>query len=76
LEPITSGQLAGEAGIGVEMIRSCWRRGLIPEPPRTASGYRQDPSDIVDRVRFIQRAKEPGFALSEIKESISLGLHE
>lgn len=50
------------------------RQGLIQEPPRTASGYRQYPEDTVARLRFIQRAKDVGFSLGEIKEFIALRL--
>ncbi len=37
MEPMTIGQRAGGAGVGVETIRFYERRGLIPEPPRTPS---------------------------------------
>jgi MerR family mercuric resistance operon transcriptional regulator len=48
------------------------REGLVPEPPRTASGYRQYPEETVSRIRFIKRAKDLGFTLKEIKELLSL----
>jgi len=60
------GQLAKATEMGVETIRFYERRGLMPEPPRTASGYRQYPRNAVDRLHFIQRAKRLGFTLDEI----------
>jgi len=60
------GQLAKTTGIGVETIRYYERRGLMPDPPRTASGYRHYPRSAADRLRFIQRAKRLGFTLQEV----------
>ena len=70
--PLTIGQVAHRAGIGVETVRFYERRGLIEEPPRTVSGYRQYHEDVVARLRFIRRAKELGFSLKEIAELFSL----
>ncbi len=70
--PWTIGQVAHRAGIGVETVRFYERRGLIEEPPRRESGYRQYPEDVVARLRFIRRAKELGFSLKEIAELFSL----
>ena len=69
---LTSGQLAKQAGIHVETLRYYEREGLIPEPERTESGYRQYPPSEVQRVYFIKRAQELGFTLKEIKELLAL----
>ena len=55
------GQLADAAGVGVETVRFHEREGLLPEPPRTESGYRDYDSDAIRRVRFILRSKDLGF---------------
>lgn len=68
----TIGDVAKSAGVGIETIRFYERKGLIAEPPRTRSGYRQYPVSVVARIRFIQRAQELGFSLAEIAELISL----
>ncbi len=73
---LTIGALAQAAGIGVETVRFYERRGLLPEPPRTPSGYRQYPGDAVDRVKFIRRAQGLGFALREISELLDLRVDE
>lgn len=66
------GQVAQRAGVGVETIRFYERRGLIDEPPRRASGYRQYAETAVARLRFIRRAKELGFSLREIGDLLDL----
>jgi Cu(I)-responsive transcriptional regulator len=74
METMTISQVAERAGIGLETVRFYEKQGLVPEPPRTRSGYRQFPDDTVARLRFIQRAKELGFSLREIQELIELRL--
>jgi len=72
METLTIGQLAKKAGVNVETIRYYERRGLIPEPPRRESGYRQYGPDFVLRLQFIKRAQELGFSLNEIAELLAL----
>lgn len=46
-ETLTTGELAGRAGVNLQTVRYYERRGLLPEPPRTAVGYRQfDGEDV------------------------------
>jgi MerR family mercuric resistance operon transcriptional regulator len=71
-KPLTIGLVARRAGIGVETVRFYERQGLIEEPPRRLSGYREYDDEVVARLRFIRRAKELGFTLKEIKELLSL----
>lgn len=74
-QSLTIGKVAKAAGIGIETVRFYERKGLIEEPPRTESGYRQYPSETVDRLRFIRRAKDLGFTLGEIGDLLGLQLH-
>ncbi|MGA6994341.1 MAG: heavy metal-responsive transcriptional regulator [Candidatus Deferrimicrobiaceae bacterium] len=69
---LTIGQIAKQCEIGVETIRFYERKGLIPAPPRRDSGYRQFPPETIARIHFIQRAKELGFSLTEIRGILSL----
>ncbi|MBA4159584.1 MAG: MerR family transcriptional regulator [Gemmatimonadetes bacterium] len=69
---LTIGQVARRADVGVETVRFYERQGLVPEPPRSASGYRQYPEETIVRLHFIQRAKELGFSLREVEVLISL----
>lgn len=71
--PLTIGRVARQAGVGIETIRFYERRGLIEQPPRpNGSGFRVYPAETVKRIRFIRRAQQIGFALSEIGELLSL----
>jgi MerR family mercuric resistance operon transcriptional regulator len=72
MKSLTIGQLARRAGVGVETVRFYERQGLLEEPSRRESGYRQYAEDVVARLRFIKRAKELGFSLKEIKELLAL----
>ncbi len=66
------GQLAKQAQVGIETIRYYERRGLLPDPPRRASGYRQYTPDAVSRLKFILHGKQLGFSLTEIAELLAL----
>jgi MerR family mercuric resistance operon transcriptional regulator len=72
MKPMTVGQVARQTGVGVETVRFYEKNGLLQEPTRRASGYREYDEETVNTLRFIQRAKEVGFTLSEIKELLSL----
>ena len=62
------GQLADAAGVSVETVRYYERRGLLTEPRRSTSGYRQYGPGDVERLAFLLRAKDLGFTLAEIGE--------
>lgn len=72
---MTIGQLAERAGVNVETVRYYERRGLLSEPARTGSGYRDYEPDAVARLRFIKRAQGLGFTLREIEELLGLRVH-
>ena len=74
MESLTIGKVARLAEVGVETVRFYEREGLIDEPPRRESGYREYPGETVRRLRFIRRAKDLGFTLREIKELLELQL--
>jgi MerR family mercuric resistance operon transcriptional regulator len=79
---LTIGEVAEQAKVHVETLRYYERRGLVAQPPRSASNYRLYPKDAVRRMWFIKRAQELGFSLKDIKELLSLraateaGCHE
>jgi MerR family transcriptional regulator, copper efflux regulator len=66
------GKVAERGGVSLQAIRYYEREGLLPKPPRLASGYRMFPDTAVRRVHFIKRAQELGFSLAEIRELLSL----
>lgn len=66
------GELAKRTGCNLETVRYYEKVGLLPEPPRTQSGYRAyDPSQE-RRLRFVLRARELGFTLDEIRALLRL----
>jgi MerR family copper efflux transcriptional regulator len=66
------GELAKAAGVKLTTVRFYERYGLIPEPNRTDSGYRQYLPSAVTRIRFIKNAQEFGFSLDEIVELLDI----
>jgi MerR family mercuric resistance operon transcriptional regulator len=66
------GEVAERGGVSLQAIRYYEREGLLPKPPRLASGYRLFPDTAVRRVHFIKRAQELGFSLAEIRELLAL----
>lgn len=79
------GDLARAAQINVSTIRYYQRRGLIPEPARRESGYREYDTEALDAIVFIRRAQDLGFTLDRINlilrlrkkpESSSLAVRE
>lgn len=66
------GEVAKLSEVGIETIRYYERQGLLAEPKRRPSGYRQYDESVVSRLQFIRRAKELGFTLAEIKELVGL----
>lgn len=69
---MTIGELAREAGIGVETIRFYERKRLVAQPRRPASGFRAYDEQALKRVRFIRHAQQLGFTLAEIKQLLEL----
>jgi MerR family mercuric resistance operon transcriptional regulator len=72
MKQLTIGELAKRAKVNVQTVRYYERRGLMPEPPRRASGYRQYSQNDIGRLRFIRHGKDLGFSLKEIRELLSL----
>ncbi len=66
------GEVARISGTGIETIRFYEREGLLLEPERRPSGYRQYDEATVERLNYIRQAKELGFTLAEIKELLEL----
>lgn len=65
------GELAARLAINPKTIRYYEGIGLLPDPERTASGYRLYGEDDVERLTFIKTAQRLGITLDEIKEILS-----
>ncbi|WP_054313291.1 helix-turn-helix domain-containing protein [Mesorhizobium sp. 1M-11] len=65
-------EFARRTGSNLETVRYYEKVGLLPEPPRTAAGYRSYDTTHERRLRFVLRARELGFSLDEIRELLRL----
>ena len=65
-------ELARRTGCNLETIRYYEKTGMMPDPPRTASGYRIYDDSHVSRLRFILRARELGFSIEQIRGLLDL----
>jgi DNA-binding transcriptional MerR regulator len=66
------GELAGIAGTGTKTIRFYEQSGLLPDPGRTGSGYRDYPPETADRLVFIRDAQGAGLTLAEIGQVLAI----
>jgi DNA-binding transcriptional MerR regulator len=67
-----SSQVASEAGVNVQTLRYYERVGLLPQPDRLDSGYREWGPETVQIVQFVKRAQRLGFTLKEIDALLAL----
>lgn len=66
------GELADPLGLNTRTIRYYESIGLLPEPERTPSGYRDYDEQAGERLRFIRTAQRLGITLDEIGEILAL----
>jgi DNA-binding transcriptional MerR regulator len=66
------GELAQRAGVSIDTVRFYERRGVLPRPERTASGYRVYTPETVDRLRLARRLQHLGFTLDEIIDGLAV----
>jgi len=69
---VRTSEVAAAAHVNTQTLRYYERRGLLPEPQRTRSGYRAYTPDAVRVVRFVKRAQQLGFTLDDIEELLHL----
>ena len=65
---LTIGQLASYAGVTTRAVRHYHQIGLLPEPERTASGYRTYDAVAVVRLIRIRTLAEAGVPLARVRE--------
>ena len=66
------GALASRLGVSTKSIRFYESIGLMPEPARTPSGYRNYSEADAERLTFIKTAQRLGLSLDDIGEIIAL----
>ena len=69
---LTIGALSDLAAVNIETIRYYERINLMSKPPRTAGGHRSYQQQHVKQLRFIKRARELGFGISNIRTLLTL----
>ena len=63
---MTIGEVARQSGLNASAIRFYESQGLLPKPAR-AGGQRRYDASALERLAVLQRARDCGFTLAEIK---------
>ena len=66
------GQVGTAVGVDPPTIRYYESVGVLPEPERTASGYRAYSAADVERLRFVTMARSLGLGLDDIRDILGL----
>jgi DNA-binding transcriptional MerR regulator len=64
------GQVADRAAVSVDTVRFYERRGVLPLPERTPSGYRTYTPATVERIRLARRLQQLGLTLDEVIDAL------
>lgn len=67
------GEVARACEVSVDTVRFYERRGLVPPPVRTPSGYRSYPESTVGRIRLARRLQALGMTLDEVSAALHAG---
>ena len=67
---VRTGELAARVGMTTKALRFYEQGGLLPEPARTPTGYRDDDEGALARLRFIRAAQAAGLTLAEVRQVI------
>ena len=65
-------ELADKVGVPVSTVRYYERIGLLAEPVRTGSGYREYDNEAATRLLFVTRARKLGLACEQIVELLPI----
>jgi DNA-binding transcriptional MerR regulator len=68
---LRSAELATQSGLSTDTLRHYERKGLL-RSGRSANGYREYPTDSVDRIRLVQNALSVGFTLDELARLLKI----
>ena len=64
------GQVAAQSAVSIDTVRFYERRGVLPVPKRTASGYRTYTAATVERILLARRLQQIGFTLDEVIDAL------
>jgi len=71
-EGLSIGSLSQQSGVNIETIRYYEKIGVMPQPERSAGGYRVYGPEHVKRLHFVRRGRELGFSLDELRGLLRL----
>lgn len=66
------GEVARRVGVATSALRFYEEAGLLPEPERTPSGYREYAPSVIDRLGFIRAGQAVGLTLADLKEVLRI----
>ncbi len=66
------GEVAAGAGVPAKTIRFWEDQHLLPQPARTAAGYRDYHPAILERLAFIRHAQAAGLTLAHIRQVLDI----
>jgi hypothetical protein len=62
------GRAAQETGLTIDTIRFYEKQGLLRRSPRTEGGFRLFGATEIETLKFVRKAQELGFSLTEIRD--------
>ena len=65
------GEVAHRSGVPVKTIRYYEEIGVLAEPRRSESKYRDYEPDVIERLQFIRASQAFGLSLGEIREIVA-----
>ena len=65
------GEVASRSGVTVDTVRFYERVGVLPEPARRPSGYREYEPSIIERIRLTRELQAIGFSLDEVVNALA-----
>jgi DNA-binding transcriptional MerR regulator len=66
------GQVADETGLSIDTIRFYEKQGLLKPSVRSEGGFRLFELSEIEALKFVRKAQELGFSLTEIRELLIL----
>lgn len=69
------GELAAQAGVDVQTIRYYEKEGLMAEPHRAESGYRQYRREHLETLQFIRHCRSLDISLAEVRTLLDFREH-
>ena len=65
------GEIARQAGVTVDTVRFYERVGVLAEPARTESGYRDYEPGTIERIRLTRELQAIGFTLNDAVDALA-----